>query len=198
MIALLTGTLIEKRPPQLVLDVQGVGYEVEAPMSVFYDLVEGATNVRLYIHQVVREDALLLYGFANRFERDLFRALIKINGVGPKLGLALLSGIEAPRLVRCIEMEDSASLVKIPGVGKKTAERLIIEMRDRLKKLEGAPMTVNAPQSNSAQAEDDAIAALESLGYRNRDAVKAITALADRDQLTAEVMIRQALKQLAG
>lgn len=197
MIAFLRGRLLEKRAPWLLLDVSGVGYEVEAPMSVFYDLPETGSEVSLHVHQVVREDAQLLYGFASRFERDLFRALIRVNGVGPKLALALLSGIEADRLVRAIELEDSASLVKIPGVGKKTAERLVIEMRDRLAKLEGVPLKLSQPVSTSSQAEDDAIAALESLGYKNRDALAAIAALPERDSLSAEAMIRQALKKLA-
>lgn len=197
MIALLRGRLLEKRAPWLLLDVSGVGYEVEAPMSVFYDLPELTSEISLFVHQVVREDAQLLYGFANRFERDLFRALIRVNGVGPKLALALLSGIEADRLVRAIELEDSAALVKIPGVGKKTAERLVIEMRDRLTKLEGAPASLQKPASASPQAEDDAIAALESLGYKNRDAMAAITMLPERDSLSAEAMIRLALKKLA-
>lgn len=197
MIGLLRGLLLEKRAPWLLLDVGGVGYEVEAPMSVFYDLPALAQEVTLFVHQVVREDAQLLYGFANRFERDLFRALIRVNGVGPKLALALLSGIEADRLVRAIELEDSNSLVKIPGVGKKTAERLVIEMRDRLAKLEGASLQLVKPATASPQAEDDAIAALESLGYKSKDALAAISALSERDTLSAEAMIRQALKKLA-
>lgn len=199
MIARLHGLLVEKRAPSMVIDVVGVGYEVEAPMPVFYDLPEVGAEITLHIHQVVREDALLLYGFTSRFERDLFRALIRINGVGPKLALALLSGIEAERLVQCIELEDSASLVKIPGVGKKTAERLVIEMSDRLSKLEGRPTTATGAASSSTanQAEDDAVAALQTLGYREKDARKAITALEDRSSLTAELMIRHALKRLS-
>lgn len=198
MIALLRGRLLDKRAPWLLLDVGGVGYEVEAPMSVFYNLPAASAELVLHIHQVVREDALLLYGFGDRYERDLFRALIRVNGVGPKLALALLSGIEAERLVRCIELDDTASLIKIPGVGKKTAERLVIEMRDRLSKLEGAPRSLQAgTQPASLKAEDDAIAALESLGYKSRDALAAIAALVDRDSLSTEAMIRQALKQLA-
>lgn len=197
MIALLRGVLLEKRAPWLLLEAGGVGYELEAPMSVFYGLPETGREIVLHVHQVVREDALLLYGFASRFERDLFRALIRVNGVGPKLGLALLSGIEAERLVRCIELEDSASLVKIPGVGKKTAERLVIEMSDRLAKLEGAPVLTGRPQGKAPQPEDDAIAALEALGYKSRDALAAIGALPERDGMSAEDMIRHALKRLA-
>jgi len=142
MIGYLRGNLLEKRPPWLLLDVGGVGYEVEAPMTVFYELAEAGDSVQLYTHLVVREDAQLLYGFANRYERELFRALIKVNGVGPKMALAILSGIEAGRLAQCIEQQDVSALVKVPGVGKKTAERLVIEMSDRLAKLEGAPLQV--------------------------------------------------------
>lgn len=196
MIAFLRGTLLEKQAPWLVLDVAGVGYEIEAPMSVFYDLVEVGEALSLYVHQVVRDDALLLFGFANRFERDLFRFLIKVNGIGPKLGLSLLSGIEADQLVSCIKNENIARLVKIPGVGKKTAERLIVEMSDRLGRLEKIPgfATTSVAVSN---AEEDAIAALESLGYKSKDALAAIAAIADRATLSAEQLIRQTLKQLA-
>ena len=132
MIGRLRGLVLEKRPPQLLLDVGGVGYELEAPLSAFFDLPGADTPVSLFTHLVVREDAQLLYGFRSRPERELFRALIRVNGVGPKLALALLSGIDAPELVRCIQEGDVTSLTRLPGVGKKTAERLIVEMRDRI------------------------------------------------------------------
>lgn len=131
MIARLTGQLIEKQPPILVVDVNGVGYELEAPMSTFYKVTLGAP-VTLYVHQVVREDANLLYGFASREERDMCRTLLKVNGVGPKMALAILSGMEADAFAACIRQGDVATLTRIPGVGKKTAERLVIEMRDRV------------------------------------------------------------------
>ena len=131
MIARLTGTLIEKQPPVLVVDVNGVGYELEAPMSTFYKVTLGAT-VTLHVHQVVREDANLLYGFASREERDMCRTLLKVNGVGPKMALAILSGMEADAFAACIRQGDVTTLTRSPGVGKKTAERLIIEMRDRV------------------------------------------------------------------
>lgn len=144
MIGQLRGTLLEKRPPVLLLDVNGVGYEVEAPMTVFYDLPDTGESLTLHTHFVVREDAQLLYGFADRYERELFRALIKVNGVGPKMALAILSGIEADRLAQCIHDQDTTSLVKVPGIGKKTAERLVIEMRDRLDKIDGGPTSCRA------------------------------------------------------
>ena len=198
MIGQLRGTLLEKRPPQLLLDVNGVGYEIEAPMTVFYDLPEVGQPLTLHTHFVVREDAQLLYGFSSRYERELFRALIKVNGVGPKMGLAILSGIEADRLAQCIHDQDSTTLVKVPGIGKKTAERLVIEMSDRLDKIDGAPanlpgrVAINAPDD----ARSDAVAALEALGYRNKDAVAAVSKVAE-EGASSEQMIRMALKNLA-
>lgn len=199
MIGHIRGLLLEKRPPWLLVDVNGVGYEMEAPMTVFYDLPEAGSEVRLHTHFVVRDDALLLYAFASRFERELFRALIRVSGVGPKLALAILSGMEADRLVRCIELQDSASLVKIPGVGKKTAERLVIEMSDRLDRLEGAPAIGDRarPSAGAPDAVQDALAALEALGYRPKDAQAAIARIADADTLGSEALIRQALRNLA-
>lgn len=198
MIGYLRGNLLEKRPPWLLLDVGGVGYEVEAPMTVFYELAEVGDSVQLYTHLVVREDAQLLYGFASRYERELFRALIKVNGVGPKMALAILSGIEAGRLAQCIEQQDVSALVKVPGVGKKTAERLVIEMSDRLAKLEGAPLQVGRVDlDRPADAVQDAVAALESLGYRSKDALAAVAKVEQADGLSSEELIRRALKQLA-
>ena len=167
MIGQLRGTLLEKRPPVLLLDVNGAGYEVEAPMTVFYSLPETGEPLTLHTHFVVREDAQLLYGFADRYERELFRALIKVNGVGPKMALAILSGIEADRLAQCIHDQDTTSLVKVPGIGKKTAERLVIEMRDRLDKIDGGPVSLpgQTPLAQPDDARSDAIAALEALGY---------------------------------
>lgn len=199
MIGQLKGTLIEKRPPQLLLDVGGVGYEVEAPMTVFYDLPEAGTELLLYTHFVVREDAQLLFGFASRYERELFRSLIKVNGVGPKMALAILSGIEADRLAACIRDQDTTSLVKVPGIGKKTAERLVIEMSDRLDKLDGAPAHLPGPVTldGAPDARADAIAALETLGYRNKDAAAAVGRAADDGETGSEELIRRALRTLA-
>ena len=199
MIGQLRGKLLDKRAPWLLLDVNGVGYELEAPMTVFYQLPDIGVELQLYTHFVVREDAQLLYGFASRFERELFRALIKVNGVGPKMALAILSGMEAERLVRCIELQDTTTLVKIPGVGKKTAERLLIEMSDRLGKLDGVPASLPGLASIAMpdDAVTDAVAALESLGYRPKDAQAAVAKVTGAESMTSEQLIRQALKGLA-
>ena len=199
MIGQLRGILLEKRAPWLLLEAAGVGYEVEAPMTVFYQLPEPGQELLLHTHFVVREDAQLLYGFASRFERELFRALIRVNGVGPKLALAILSGMEAERLVRCIEAQDASALVKIPGVGKKTAERLLIEISDRLARLDGAPAALpgQAALVPAVDTVGDALAALESLGYRPRDAQAVVAKIADAETLSSEELIRQALKSLA-
>jgi holliday junction DNA helicase RuvA len=199
MIGHIRGQLMDKRPPWMMIDVSGVGYELEAPMTVFYELAEIGTQVAFYTHFVVREDAQLLFAFVDRYERELFRALIKVNGVGPKLALSILSGMEAPRLVSCIEQQDVASLVKVPGVGKKTAERLVIEMSDRLAALEGS--TISRPGQQTidmpADAVQDAVAALESLGYRPRDAQAAVAKVEGGESLSSEELIRSALKRLA-
>ena len=191
MIARLTGTLIEKQPPVLVVDVNGVGYELEAPMSTFYKVTLGAT-VTLHVHQVVREDANLLYGFAAREERDMRRSLLKVNGVGPKMALAILSGMEADAFASCIRQGDVSTLTRIPGVGKKTAERLIIEMRDR---VGNGPVGPNLLSGETAPAtpEQDAITALIALGYKAAEAERAVGRI-KADNASAEDLIRQALK----
>lgn len=197
MIGRLRGLLLEKRPPWLLVEAGGVGYEVEAPMTVFYALPEPGAEVVLHTHLVVREDAQQLYGFGDRFERELFRALLRVNGVGPKMALGILSGIEAARLAACIREQDSSALVKIPGVGRKTAERLVMEMADRLDRLEGVPVTPGAAPVAGGQpsAVTDALAALESLGYRSRDAERVLAAV--EDDLPSEELIRRALQSLA-
>lgn len=205
MIGRLRGTLLEARPPWLLVEVGGVGYQVEAPMTAFYQQNTPGEQIVLHTHMVVREDAQLLYGFVDRFERELFRALIKVNGVGPKMALAILSGIEAERLVRCIQDQDTSSLVRVPGIGKKTAERLVIEMRDRLDRLEGNPVTVpgRIELPASSQAHADAVAALEALGYRGKDAEQAVAKVAagldDAEQaaLDSAELIRRTLRLLA-
>lgn len=204
MIGRLRGTLLEARPPWLLVEAGGVGYEVEAPMTAFYKQPRPGDEIILHTHLVVREDAQLLYGFAERFERELFRALIRVNGVGPKMGLAILSGIEAAQLVRCIEEQDTSALVRVPGIGKKTAERLVIEMRDRLDRLEGAPVSVSPGVSRAAPASgprQDAVAALEALGYRLRDAEQAVANVEDvtteGEPLDSASLIRLALKSLS-
>jgi Holliday junction DNA helicase RuvA len=183
----------------LLLDVGGVGYELEAPLSAFFDLPRADTPVSLFTHLVVREDAQLLYGFRSRPERELFRALIRVNGVGPKLALALLSGIDAPELVRCIQEGDVTSLTRLPGVGKKTAERLIIEMRDRIAEAFGEalppelarPSAVATP-APEANLRDEAEGALIALGYKPAEASRAVAAVTE--DVPLEELIRQALK----
>lgn len=191
MIARLHGLLIEKQPPILVVDVNGVGYEIEAPMTTFYKVTLGA-EVTLYIHQVVREDANLLYGFATREERDMFRSLLKVNGVGPKMALAILSGMEADAFAACIRQGDITTLTRIPGVGKKTAERLIIEMRDR---VGDGSAGQNATHSSavSASPTQEAITALIALGYKAVEAEKAIHKI-QQENASTEDLIRLALK----
>lgn len=200
MIGLLRGTVVEKRPPQLVLDVGGVGYEIEAPLSAFFDLPEG--ELVLHTHLVVREDAQLLFGFRSRGERDLFRALIRVNGVGPKLALTLLSGIDAAEFVRCVQEGDVTTLTRLPGVGKKTAERLIVEMRDRIVDTFGEhlPAELGRPAERPAGEQDDASRAVEeaegaliTLGYKPTEAAKAVNA-AYEEGVATEELIRRALK----
>lgn len=199
MIGRLRGTLAQKQPPLLLIDVGGIGYEVEAPMSTFYQLPAIGETVVLHTHLVVRDDAHLLFGFASESERRLFRTLIKVNGVGAKLALTILSGINAEDFARCVQDNDTAALVRLPGVGKKTAERLIIEMRDRLADWEGdvtLPGTATT-QVASAPARDetrDAISALISLGYKPPEASRLVSKV-ETEGLSSEEIIRAALKQ---
>lgn len=207
MIGRLTGELAEKQPPWLLVDVNGVGYELEASMNTFYKLPAPGERVTLHIHMVVREDAQLLYGFIDARERVLFRALIKTNGVGPKLALAILSGTSSEEFIRCVHNEDSATLVRIPGVGKKTAERLIVEMKDKLDRLEipamtefrlGAPEAVApiVPTDNRAEAES----ALIALGYKPVQATRAVEQAASAlgNDAAVEELIRLSLKSMVG
>ena len=199
MIGRLQGKLLSKQPPQLLIDVHGVGYEVDAPMSTFYQLPETGKDVVLHTHLVVREDAQLLYGFATESERALFRSLIKINGVGAKLALTILSGMSADDFVRCVQDNDAAALVSLPGIGKKTAERLIIELRDRLKDDQFA-LPARLPGSDGAPAmapvsspSGDAVSALIALGYKPQEASKMVRAV-DTDGLQTEEIIRLSLQ----
>ncbi|MDT4332474.1 Holliday junction branch migration protein RuvA [Methylomonas sp. MED-D] len=195
MIGFLRGKLIHKAPPQLVLDVQGVGYEVEAPMTTFYDLPALGEEVRLHTHLVVREDAHILFGFATENERLLFKTLIKVNGVGPKLALTILSGQSIDEFYRCVDDNDAKSLVRLPGVGQKTAERLIIEMRGRLPDI-GEPASRTTQQAAArmpAGARQEAVSALCALGYKSSEAEKMVRAVAEDDK-SCEDIIRQALR----
>ncbi|MCH8533058.1 MAG: Holliday junction branch migration protein RuvA [Saccharospirillum sp.] len=198
MIGRLVGILLDNKVPDVLLDVSGVGYEVSVPLSTGFRLPKIGEQAVLYTHLTIREDAHQLFGFHSREERSLFRSLIKTSGVGPKLALAILSGMEPDRFVQCIHNDDVALLVKIPGVGKKTAERLIIEMRDRLKDLSGAVDMLSSPQPQTPQphsAEADAETALVALGYKPQQATKAIARVAQPD-MTSEALIRAALKQM--
>jgi Holliday junction DNA helicase RuvA len=196
MIGRLRGIIIEKQAPDLVLDVGGIGYEVAAPMSTFCNLPALDQEVMLYTHLVVREDAQLLYGFATIRERLLFRSLLKVNGVGAKLALTILSGSDVDDFARSVQEGDAASLTRLPGVGKKTAERLIIEMRDRLKEVSGAMgLKINTSEASIlAGAKDEAIEALVTLGYKPVEADKMIRLVGGENLSTAE-LIRQALQQ---
>ncbi len=197
MIGRLRGVLAEKQPPLLLVDVQGVGYEVEAPMSTFYQLPAVGETVTLHTHLVVRDDAHLLFGFASENERAMFRSLIKVNGVGAKLALTLLSGISASDFARCVRDNDTATLVRLPGVGKKTAERLVVEMRDRLADWQGdeEPHLANATLSgvSANDVERDAISALVGLGYKAQEASRLVSNI-DSEGLGSEELIRAALK----
>lgn len=204
MIGRLRGTLLDKQPPWLVVDVAGVGYELEASMTTLVALPGVGESVSLYTHLTVREDAHLLFGFAREQERALFRALIRVNGIGPKLALAILSGMDETAFIRCVMEDDVKSLTRLPGVGKKTAERLIIEMRDRFPHWEHPGATDLAGPSTASSAGQarqdplaDAEAALVSLGYKPTEAAKMLSGL--DEGLSTEAMIKAALtKRLAG
>ena len=173
MIGFLRGKLVYKSPPFLVLDVQGVGYEIEAPMTTFYELPAINQDITLHTHLVVREDAHILFGFSKESDRALFRTLIKVNGIGPKLALTILSGQSAEEFHRCIHDNDTLTLVRLPGVGKKTAERLVIEMRDRLPDLSNSFMIrtdISGSATSLSNPKQEAISALCSLGYKPLDA----------------------------
>ena len=201
MIGRLRGVLIEKKAPSLVIDVNGVGYEVEAPMTTFYELPKVGEEVTIYTHLVVREDAHLLFGFIKESDRALFRSLIKVSGVGGKLALALLSGMPSTDFVKTVRSNDIASLTRIPGVGKKTAERLIIEMRDRLKELlpesQEAEQPAVAPDEGMPPDEiKDAVSALIALGFKPPEASRMVSGI-DTKGLPSEEIIRQALQSVS-
>lgn len=197
MIGRLKGTLLEKEPPHLLIDVSGVGYEVEAPMSTFYQLPAIGQSVTLYTHLIVREDAQLLCGFATAAERRLFRQLIKVNSVGARLALGILSGMSAGDFIRCVQERDTASLTRLPGVGKKTAERLLIEMRDRLADLGGeefaAVVAGGADVPTADSATRDALSALVALGYKPQEASRLLQNV-NTSGLDSEAIIKAALK----
>jgi Holliday junction DNA helicase RuvA len=187
MIGSLRGRIASKTPPQLTVEVGGVGYELEAPMSTFMHLPAVGAEVRLLTHFVVREDAQLLYGFATEDERRLFRSLLKVSGVGPKLGLALLSGISPEAFALCVQNQDVAALIRVPGIGRKTAERLLVEMRDRLVPADGsAGSTIGLNAGSSPEAE--AFSALVAWGYRPAEATRLLKAAGPGTHTTEELI----------
>jgi len=195
VIGRIRGILLEKEPPAMLVDVAGVGYELEAPMTTFYDLPTTGSEVTLYTHLVVREDAHLLFGFSRASQRALFRNLLKVNGIGPRVALAILSGMSEDEFALCIAGEDITRITKVPGIGKKTAERLIIEMRDKVQ-AEGMillPRGAEVPQDPAAEA----VSALMALGYKGNEASRLVRNVSG-DDLTTEDIIRQALKNVVG
>ncbi len=198
MIGRLRGILVHKEPPSLIIDVSGVGYEVEAPMTTFYELPAPGETVTLYTHMVVREDAHLLYGFSREGQRRLFRGLLRVNGVGPRVALAILSGLSDEEFARCVAQGDVPRLSQVPGIGRKTAERLIVEMRDRLA-LEAGRGTVDAeaPTDTNLDPVGEAVSALVALGYKAHEASRAVRGVPAKGMTTEEI-IRQALKGMAG
>ena len=197
MIGFLRGRLVAKKPPALVIDVGGVGYELEAPMSTFFDLPDVGEILTLYTHLAIREDAHNLYGFLGEAEKTLFRTLIRVNGVGAKLALGILSSMTAEAFHRCVENQDVQSLTRLPGIGKKTAERLIIELRDRMPDLASDGGSLSGPSRTVvASPVDEALSALVALGFRPQDAQALIKPL-DTDGKNSEDIIRLALKAVA-
>ena len=195
MIGHLRGRLIRKAPPALIVDVGGVGYELEAPMSTFYRLPELGSEVELHTHLVVREDAHLLYGFATEDERRLFRDLLRVTGIGPKIGLALLSGMDSDTFLRCVEAQDVAALTRIPGIGRKIAERLLIEMRDRIRAL--GQMPSDSPRTGVVTgARAEAYAALVALGYKPVEVNRLLQGV-EQEGAATEELIRRALQAAA-
>ena len=197
MIGWLSGCIADRHQPgRLVVDVNGVGYDVETSLPTFFQVEAQQGPIGLHIHTVVREDALLLYGFHDKQERALFRALIKVNGVGPKMAIAILSSISPDEFIRCINQQNTDLLIKLPGIGKKTAERLVVEMKDSIQQLPGVVVSQTKPALNMTHS-TEAISALEALGYKPQEALKVITKI-DDGQKTCEQLIRQALQVLAG
>lgn len=201
MIGRLQGILAARQAPDVLVEVNGIGYEVQVPMTCFYDLPEIGKPVTLWTHFVVREDAQLLFGFNTPDERALFRQLIKAQGVGPKLALAIMSGMSAQQFIQCVQHGDVTTLVKLPGVGKKTAERLVVEMRDRLKDFTGGdtdtglPGAMSGPVGGTGNARDEALSALVALGYKENQASQVLRKVAT-DTMSSEDMIRTALKSM--
>lgn len=201
MIGRIRGKLVYKRPPEILVDVGGVGYELQVPMTTLFRLPEPGADITLVTHHAVREDAQILYGFIEPSDRELFRLLIKVSNVGPKLALAILSGMESDAFVRCVQREEVSTLVALPGVGRKTAERLVMEMRDKLKDwLAPGEAPGTPPQAGSAPRPGalvaDAEGALVTLGYKPAEAAKMVAAVNDDSVADSEELIRRALKSV--
>jgi Holliday junction DNA helicase RuvA len=202
MIGRIRGTLVHKQPPDILVEVGGVGYELQVPMTTLFQLPELGSEVLLVTHFVVREDAQLLYGFIDERDRALFRQLIKVSGVGPKLGLTILSGMDSASFARCVQRDDISSLIALPGVGKKTAERLLVEMRDKLKDWLGQAAGTAEPLAGGITIEPvtdmvaDAESALIALGYKPAEASKVVAAVNDDSVGDSEELIRRALKSM--
>lgn len=193
MIGWLSGTIVDKQQPgKIVLNVNGVGYDLETSLATFFQVESQSGQISLHVHTVVREDALLLYGFAQQEERTLFRALIKVNGVGPKVAIAILSSISPDEFIQCILQQNTTILTKLPGIGKKTAERLVVEMKDSVQQFSPVAQSKIAYAPGMSQQEE-AISALETLGYKPQEAVTLIRKI-DDGQKTSEQLIRLALQ----
>ena len=198
MIAHIRGRIFDKQPNRIVVDVNGVGYDLSVPLSTYYGLGEPGTEIALRVHTHVREDALALYGFATKLEQDLFERLIGVSGIGPKVALAVLSGIEPADLIRAIERGDLARLTAIPGVGKKTAERIVLELKDRLPRVQVAAIGGAMPSAAEPGLRDDLLSALINLGYHRPLAEKAVDAALTRTpDGDFERTLKQALRELA-
>jgi len=194
MIGRIKGTIVEKQPPSILVDVQGVGYELDVPMSTFYGLPENGKNIELHTHFIVREDAQLLYGFATKRERRLFRALLKVNGVGAKVALSILSGMTSEEFFECVANKDSVAMTRVPGIGKKTADRLLVEMQDKVDSLSGGSVQPGLPtETVSISVRTQASDALMALGYKPTEA-KRLLDKNTSDGQSVEDMIRSALR----
>jgi len=197
MIGFLRGRIADKQPNTLIVDVQGVGYEVHVPLSTFYEAGEPGDEITLRIHTHVREDALQLYGFLTDLERQLFERLISVSGIGPKLAIAVLSGMDSRDLLACVQRGDVARLTGIPGIGKKTAERIVLELRDRLAQIPGAAPVDLAPVNGADRVRSDLLSALQNLGYHRPQAEKAVDAtLQTMSTPTFEHALKAALREL--
>lgn len=197
MIGRLRGMLISKQPPSLLVEVGGIGYEVEAPMSTIYDLPGVGKEVTLLIHHAVKEDSVTLYGFLHASERALFRNLLKVSGIGAKIALAVLSGVSTDHFARLVQSDDVVALTKIPGIGKKTAERIVVELRDRLDGLSGTPGGIRLTSGAPLDAAGEATVALNQLGYKPAEVTRLVQKVA-ADGDDAEAIIRKALRAALG